>query len=326
MSARSRRSGQGSGKGSGRGSGQGNGKTAAPPPRRGLLSGMSAPPMDTMPRMRTSFTRGLAGTWSSPVVVGSLLAWLIAEWLVVVALGYPGPFALLAYVSAPTPLSTFTDLSVSIGILGVQRGLVFVFGPAAVHAVWFSLLTGLAIETIESGGATRWGAIRGLRAFPLVFALHVIGVAVVFATDIVAALAGLGLALMIRMAGLVVATWVFAFAPVIAVTEHRRIMDCLGRSIRAARMPGSGNLPFAAIYVVPVYATLLAPGLPGALLDVNPLYSAWIYVVLMNLLHAAIVGALALRYLAVAEEVPEASVRSAPSRERPDPRPPRARR
>jgi hypothetical protein len=291
-------------------------EAAAPPPRRGLLSGMSAPPMDSMPRIRTSFTRGLAGTWSSPLIVGSLLVWLFAEWLVVVALGYPGPFALLAHLSAPTPLSTFTDLSLSTGVLGVRQGLLFVFGTAAVHAVWFSLLVGLAIETLESGSATRWGAVRGLRAFPVVFSLHVIGVAVVFAAQIVAAIGGTGLALMIQMAALVVATWVFAFAPVIAVTEHRRLMDCLGRSIRAARMPGSGNLTFAAIYVVPIFATFLSPGLPGVLLDVNPPYTAWIYVVLMNLLHAAIVGAFALRYLAVADEVPDAPARAAPSRER----------
>jgi hypothetical protein len=251
------------------------------------------------------------------VVVGSLLAWVIVEWLIVVALGYPGPFALFAHVSAPTPLSTFTDLSISTGILGVRQGLLFVFATAAVHAVWFSVLTGLVIETIESGGATRWGAIRGLRAFPVVFALHVIGVAVVFAAQIVAALGGTGLALIIQMAAIVVSTWVFAFAPVIAVTEHRRLMDCIGRSIRAARMPGSGNLSFAAIYVVPVYATFLARGVPGVALDVNPPYSAWIYVVLMNLLHAAIVGALALRYLAIAGEVPDAPVRAARSREGP---------
>ena len=144
------------------GSSRSRGRAPAPPPRRGLLSGMSAAPMDSMPRIRTAFTRGLAGTWSSPLVVGSLLAWLLAEWLVVVALGYPGPFALLAHVSAPTPLSTFTDLSLSTGILGVRQGLLFVFGTAAVHALWFSVLIGLAIETIESGGATRWGAIRGL--------------------------------------------------------------------------------------------------------------------------------------------------------------------
>ena len=118
------------------------------------------------------------------------------------------------------------------------------------------------------------------------------------------------------MAALVVATWVFAFAPVIAVTEGRRLMDCLGRSVRAARLPGSGNLTFASIYAVPIFATFLTPGLPGVLLDVNPPYAAWTYVVLMNLLHAAILGAFALRYLAIAEEVPDAPIRATPSRER----------
>ena len=292
------------------------GGTAPVAPRRGLLSGMSAPPLDSMPRIRTAFTRGLAGTWSSPLLVGSILVWLLTEWLVVVALGYPGPFALLAHVSAPTPLSTYTDLSLSTGILGVRQGLLLVFATAAVHALWFSLLVGLAIETIESGRATRWGAVRGLRAYPVVIALHVIGVAVVFASQIVAAIGGGGLAFIIQMAALVAATWVFAFAPVIAVTEHRRLMDCLGRSMRAARMPGSGNLTFAAIYTVSIFATFLAPGLPGVLLDVDPPASAWIFVVLMNLLHAAILGAFALRYLAVAEEVPDAPVRATPSRER----------
>jgi len=72
----------------------------------------------------------------------------------------------------------------------------------------------------------------------------------------------------------------------------------------------------AAIYVVPIFATFLSPGLPGVLLGVNPPYGAWIYVVLMNLLHVAIVAAFALRYLAVAGEVPDAPVRAAPSRER----------
>lgn len=293
-----------------------SGKRAPEPaPRRGILSGMSAVPMDSMPRIRTAFTRGLAGTWSSPLLVGSLLAWLLAEWLVVVALGYPGPFALLAHVSAPIPLSTFTDLSLSTGILGVRQGLLFVFVTAAVHASWFSVLLGLAIETMESGEATRWGAVRGLRAFPVVLALHVIGVAAVFVASIAASLGGSGLALMIQVAALVVATWAFAFAPVIAVTEHRRLTDCLGRSIRAARMPGSGNLTFAALYAVPILATLTL-GLPGVELDVNPPASAWAYVVLMNLLHAAILGAIAMRYVSVAREVPDAPGRAAPARER----------
>jgi hypothetical protein len=283
--------------------------------RRGLFSA-GAPPMDSMPRMRTAFTRGLLGTWSSPVLVGSLLAWLLVEWVVAIAAGYPGPVMFLAHLSAPVPLSTFTDVSISTGILGFRQGLLFVFVTGGVHAIWFSLLAGMAIEAIESGTVTRWGAIRGLRALPVVFALHVIGVAVVFAAGQIGTFAGSGLALFVQLAALVVAMWAFAFAPIIAVTEGRRLTDCIGRSIRGARMPGSGNLSFAAIYVVPVFATFVAPGVPGRLLDVNPPASGWVFVVLMNLLHAAIVGALAVRYLAIADEVPEAPVRATPSRDR----------
>ena len=282
------------------------------PPKRGLLSARYAVPMDSMPRLRNAFARGLVATWSSPLVVGAILGWLLVEWLVIVALGYPGPFAVLAYLSAPAPLSTSTDLSVSIGILGAAKGLTFVFGSGAVHALWYSILLGLCLDTIESGRATRWGAVRGLRAFPVAFALHVIGVAVLFASQLIAGLGGGGFTLVLQIAVLVLAVWAFAFAPVIAVEERRRLTDSLGRSVRAARLPGSGNLSAAAIYVVPVFATFVATvveRVPGALLDVNPSYAAWVFVAVMNLLHAAMLAAFSIRYLAVADEVPEASAR-----------------
>ena len=46
----------------------------APARRGGLLSRMSVPPMDSMPPIRTAFARGLAATWSSPLVVGATVA------------------------------------------------------------------------------------------------------------------------------------------------------------------------------------------------------------------------------------------------------------
>lgn len=301
----------------------------APPLRRGLLSRMSVPPMDAMPPIRTSFARGLAGTWSSPVVVGATVAWLFVEWLVLVGLGYPGPFALLAHAAAPAPLSTTTDLYVSIGVLGVGRGLPLVLIPAAVHALWHSIVVGLALETIETGRASRWGAIRGLRGFPVAFAIHAFGVAVLFTSQIAAGLGGGGLSFILQLAILVLAVWALGFAPVIAIAEGRSFRDCLGRAFRAARLPGSGNLTFAALYVVPWFATFVATivgAVPGSALDVNPGYSAWIFVVLMSLLHAAIQGALAMRYLAITDEVPDAPVRTAPSRERAAGRRPKGRR
>jgi hypothetical protein len=289
----------------------------APARGEGLLSRMSVPPMAGMPPIRTSFVRGLAGTWSSPVVVGTTVAWILVEWIVVVGLGYPGPFALLAHAAAPAPLSTTTDLSVSIGIMGVDLGLPLVLIPAAVHALWQSIVVGLALETIESGSASRWGAVRGLRAFPVALAIHAFGVMILFASQILAGLAGGGFSFILQLLVLVLAVWVFAFAPVIAIAERRRFLDCLGRSFRAARLPGSGNLTFAALYVVPWFAVFVATlvgAVPGSAFDVNPPYSAWIFVVIVSLLHVAIQAALGMRYLAIADEVPEAPVRRTPAR------------
>jgi hypothetical protein len=270
---------------------------------------MAVPPMDSMPRIRTAVTRGLVATWSSPAIVGSILLWLLIEWLVVVGLGYPGPIALLAHIPAPPPIGTITDYSLATGILGA-RGLSLIFLVAAIHALWQAVLTGLVIDAIESGVASRWGAVRGLRAFPVTFAARVIGLMALIAAQLFLALGGsTGIGLFGQIAVFVVVTWLLAFAPVIAVAEPRRLLDCLGRSIRAARMPGSGNLTFAALYVIPVFATFFALPVPGVLLDVNPPFTAWIFVVGLNLLHAAMLGALAIRYLSIASEVPEAPPR-----------------
>jgi hypothetical protein len=290
----------------------------APARGGGIFSRMSVAPMASMPPIRTAFVRGLAGTWSSPVVVGATIAWLLIEWLIVIALGYPGPFSLLADIAAPAPLSTNTDLLVSIGIFGLARGLPLVFITSGlVHALWHAIVVGLAVETIETGRASRWGAIRGLRAFPVSFAIHAFGVALFILSQIVAGIGGGSISQILPLVIFVFGVWVFAFAPVIAVTEGRGFRDCLGRSFRAARLPGSGNLTFAVIYVIPWYATfvaMLAGAAPGSGLGVNPPYTAWIYVLVVSLLHAAVIAAFAFRYLAIAEEVPDAPVRAAPAR------------
>lgn len=296
------------------------GSRGRPDPGRGggMLSRMSVPPIDSMPPIRTAFVRGLAGMWSSPVVVGGIVAWTLVEWLVIVALGYPGPFALLAHIAAPTPLSAYTDLFTSIGILGLAKGLPLIFVTSGlVHSLLLAMVVGLAVETVETGRASRWGAIRGLRAFPVAFASHAFGVAILFIQQIVARFGGGGLSDILHLAIFVLAMWVLAFAPVIAVTEERGFRECLGRSVRAARLPGSGNLTFAVLCVVPWYATYVATfigAVPGSGFDVNPRYSAWIFVIVVSLLHVAVIAALAMRYLAIAGDVPDAPVRAAPAR------------
>jgi hypothetical protein len=274
--------------------------------------------MASMPPIHTAFVRGLAGIWSSPVIVGVTVSWLLIEWLVVVALGYPGPFSLFADIAAAAPFSTNTDLLVSIGIFGLAKGLPLVFITSGlVHATLHAIVVGLAVEVVETGSASRWGAIRGLRAFPVTFAIHAFGVAVFFVSQFVAGIGGGGLSLILPLVVFVLAVWVFAFAPVIAVTEGRGFRDSLGRALRAARLPGSGNLTFATLYVIPWFALFFATtigSVPGSELGVNPPYSAWIFVVVVSLFHETFIAALVFRYLAVAAEVPDAPARAAPAR------------
>jgi len=89
--------------------------------------------------------------------------------------------------------------------------------------------------------------------------------------------------------------------------------DSLARAIRAARLPGAGNLTLASLYVVASVAVIVAPGKPGNLISVNPAVGAWAFTLLVNLLHLALLAAFAFRYLSVAHEVPEAPVRTARS-------------
>ena len=231
----------------------------------------------------------------------------------VVALGYPGPFALLAHISAPTPLSTFTDLSLD-RILGVRQGCCSCSAPrrsthcgSGAHRPrdrddrerWGNPVgrhPGNQCVPRRSGAPRdrRGGGVRGRRSWRRWGA-------------------GAGAH---RSDGCAVgATWVFAFAPVIAVTERRRLMDCLGRSIRAARMPVRQPDVRRALRV-PIFATFLTPGLPGVLSRRQP---ALFGLGLRGPDEPAArrdPGAFSLRYLSIAEEVPDAPVRTAPTRDR----------
>ena len=98
---------------------------AQPPRRRGLFDSILAPrvPGSTpMPSILSSLGRWSATVASSiPLVLTSILL-LLLMWLVLVALGYEGPFALLVNVLGVPPVGTFNDLNLSISVFGVTTG------------------------------------------------------------------------------------------------------------------------------------------------------------------------------------------------------------
>jgi hypothetical protein len=269
-----------------------------------------------MPKMRTSVARGFVTVAASPVlVVGSFLL-LIVLWLVVIAFGYQGPFATMSSALALPPLGTSFDATLATGIFGLQGGIVGITAFVVLRGVLIALLTAGVVEALDTGAVSAASAVNGLRALPVCLATSVLGVAFLTLSSFFAPLLGPGFGILIQVGGLVLGVYLFVFAPVIAVAERRTLPDSLTRSIRAARMPGVGNLGMAALYVIPAIAVIVAPGKPGNLIGVNPSIAAWAFVLVVSLLHVVMLAAFAFRYLAVADEVPEAREprgRSAPA-------------
>jgi hypothetical protein len=290
--------------------GESRAAVAAPGRRPGLLGSFLAPRTtgpSSVPRMRSSFVRGLAVVMSSPVIVSAIAVWLLGGWFALVALGFEGPFAFLVGVFALPPFGTSVDLSLSVGLFGPRAGQLGVFAFMIVRSLLLAFETAVIVDQLELGRLSPAVWIRGLRALPTALAVNMVGLALLFVTSFVVPFLGGGLGLLIELGALVLGVYLFAPATVISVAEGRSMPECMQRSIRSARLPGSNNLTFAIVYVVPTLAVLVAPSKPGNLIGVNPTVGAWVLVLVANLLHAAMLAAIAYRYLMVADEVPEGS-------------------
>lgn len=284
-----------------------------PAPRRGFLDQFLTPRAtadSAMPKLRTSVARGCVTVAGIPTFVIGTFALLFVLWVILVALGYQGPFATFVSALALPPLGTSFDATLATSIFGLQGGIVGITAFVLFRGVVIALLTAAVVEALDTGRVTRASLPSGLRALPVSLATSVIGVAFLTLSSFFAPLLGPGFGILIQVGGLVLGVYLFVFAPVIAVAERRTLPDCLTRSMRAARLPGVGNLGMAALYVIPAIAIIVAPGKPGNVIGVNPTAAAWAFVLLVNLLHLAMLAAFAFRYLAVADEVPEASPRA----------------
>ena len=101
---------------------------ATPARRRGLLDTMFAPGTKgstTMPRVRTALTRGVVTVLGSPVILIAPIVFLLLVWLVLIAIGYQGPFAPLANLLALPPVGTSVDGSLATGLFGLLRNWLF---------------------------------------------------------------------------------------------------------------------------------------------------------------------------------------------------------
>jgi hypothetical protein len=218
---------------------------------------------------------------------------------------------------AVPPISTEMDISLAsvfaqagrTGLGAALSPLLGLTGFIIVSAAVQAIVTTVAVERLRTGAVSSWAVRRAIHVLPVTVGVGIANLGILILAGI-GRLFGAGLGLLLAIGILIAGVYFFAFAPAIAADEDHRLPFTMAKSVRAARMPGSNNLLFAALVVVPSFAILSATGfnaIPGSTIDVNPSMGAWVTVILLNLLHTAVVATFAFRYLAVAHAVPEPS-------------------
>lgn len=281
----------------------------AGPQRRGLFGGMLAPRRvgtSSMPRIPASLARGAVAVLSSPALLVAVPLILFVEWIVAVALGFQGPFSVFASALAVPPVGTGFDGGLATSLYGAQQGLVLLLGFVVLRAVLLSVLLAVIVQILDEDRVDVSAVPRGLRIVPTSLAVGILNMFILTVSSILVQILGGGIGLLLQIGALVGALYLFVFAPVMAVAEGRSMPESVARSIRAARIPGSGNLAMAAIYVIPAIAVTVLPGIPGKLIGVNPTVGAWVFVIVANVVQLIFMATFAFRYLSTTAEVPEA--------------------
>ena len=278
---------------------------SGPALRRGLLGSIFAPRVggaSSMPNVRASLARGVTVVAGTPAIAIGAVLLLAAEPLGAVVLGYQGPFARFVSALAVPPLGTSFDATMSTALFGLQGGFLAILGFVALRAIVQALLVAAIVQALRSTPVGRSTVALALRTLPVALAVNMFSVGLLIVTTLVGSVVPT-LTLFLQLGALVGGVYLLSFAPVIAAHEGRRLPDSMGRSVRAARLPGAGNLTLAAIYVVASFMVAAIPW-PGSELGVNPTVGAWAVVFVAGLLHVAMQAAVAFRYLSVASEVP----------------------
>lgn len=291
-------------------------RPSAPASRPGILSSMFSARgsgATNMPRVRTSFVRGLVVVLSTPVLLGGVVGGVFLIWLAALALGFQGPASVMSSALSMPPIGTLFDLRITAQLIGSGDTGSLVLGLiplAGARAVVTGILLGLSVEVLETGRTTASGVRRGLLAAPIVLIVTVIEIGFLFVGNIVGQLVGQGLSLFVGIAAVAGAVYLLGYAPVAYLREGRGALESLSRGSSASRIPGTSALAMALLYTVPA---LFLQQIPVGGLGVNPSPMIWVFVLCVNILHVAVLVTYAYRWMCIEDEVPEPT----PARERP---------
>jgi hypothetical protein len=285
-------------------------------PRPGILASLFTPRVSGttgMPRLYTSFGRGFVTVAASPPLVLGAIVFPFFVWLVLISVGFQGPATVLANLLALPPIGTTFDYSLSISLFGAANGPVGILILAAFFAVRsavIGIVFGLVVEMLQTGKATLSGVVRGLWVTPVVFAVTFIGFGLLILGQVAGAVLGLSLAFFVIIASVIASIYLFVFAPLCALTQGTGIGESIKTSVRAARMPGAGNLGVASVYGIVAIAISSVPGV-GATIGLDPATATWVYISLIGVFHVSVMATFAYRWMCIEDEIPEPPVRQA---------------
>jgi hypothetical protein len=278
---------------------------------RGLFGGAlfgSGP--SPLPPLGRSLGRGLLAVASQPALVLLAIVLVVAAWIGLIALGFEGSPGRTVDLLAMPPISTYFDLGTGASVFGFGPSfLVFVGVALLVRAVVTSVLTGMILESLETGRVTLPGAVLGLRAFPTALAVSVLSFSLIVAGNLVFPILGPGIGFLGFVAALVAGLFFLGFAPAAAIREGRGVTESIRRSGRAATLPGGRHLLLCTLYfflALPVVVGF-APG--GSEITANPSLVAWLFVLAVNVLHVGFMAAFAYRWVVAEPHVPQEPVR-----------------
>jgi hypothetical protein len=260
------------------------------------------PSTSPYPRFGASLARGFVTVCSQPAILVTAVILVFATWVGLTSLGLPPRAGYMGAALAISPISTSFDQQLPVVIFGQSPGLLIAPAFLIVRSLIVGGFAGMMVEAIEDGRVTMQGVRRGLRGFPPILGVEILGFGAVLVGQIAVFITGLQFIGIVLLLSAVL--FFLGYAPAIAVADGGGLAAVVRRSIRAARVPGSQNIYLAVLCVVT--SILLVPLGPGVqLVNASPGVGAWIWTILMNIVQLVFLAAYVYRYLYASPAIPD---------------------
>lgn len=266
-------------------------------------------PTVAQPPVLVSFARGLGAVGSSPQILVTTFASVLALWLAFTAYGaglVASSGAIVQFMELP-PARTYIDLGfLQLGRLSVAGAIAF--GISLI--VFRSFVTAFLIASIDltlrepMTWRERLGASlrRARGSFWTVLALEVGFVAATLFVGSLTVLAGSQAAGLVYFAWLIGGVYFFVYCEIAAVVDRAPVRQAVILGIRAARLPGREHAIL--VFSYEIVALILSSFIAGrGIVTATPGVAVWGYALFIAFLHVSVLAAFTWRWEILAEPV-----------------------